>query len=219
MEAESLQKGASRIMSSRYRIFRHTMLALGALLFGFTIHGAYKVPREGPLIVVSNHRRYVDPIFVSMAVPRRLRWMAKKELFVFPFERFFFFIGAFPVDRQKGGRAAVRAALNLLAAGWALGIFPEGTRRKVYDPEDPPKGGVAMLAARSNAPILPVFVDSVPNPLERLRGDRLHVYIGEPLMPYNTTKGRRGYGEVTSEVLSAIYDLKDQRGERGGVGS
>lgn len=208
MEAERLERGVSRDMSPRYRLFRRVMLALGWLLFGFTIHGAEKVPSSGPLIVAANHHRYPDPVFVSMAVPRRIQWMAKKELFVFPLERFFFFIGAFPVDRQKGGRAALRTALNLLAAGWALGIFPEGTRRKTYDnPEDAPKTGVAMLAARSGAPILPVFVDRVPTPLERLRGSRLQVYIGDPITIDNT----KNYREVAGEVLHMIYDLKDER--------
>src|SRR5215203_3870766 len=159
-------------MSPRYKLFRRFMLALGWLLFGFTIHGAEKVPQEGPLIVAANHRRYVDPVFVPMAVPRRIQWMAKKELFVFPLVRFFFFIGAFPVDRQKGGRAALRTALDLLAAGWALGIFPEGTRRKGYDPEEAPKSGVAMLAIRGNAPVHPDLVCNVTRVSTCIRGWR-----------------------------------------------
>ena len=210
MEAERLERGVSRDISPRYRIFRQVMLALGWLLFGFTVHGAEKTPPSGPLIVAANHHRYPDPVFVSMAVPRRIQWMAKKELFVFPFRRFFFFIGSFPVDRQKGGRAALKTALALLAAGWALGIFPEGTRRKSYDPEDTPKTGVAMLGARSGAPVLPVFVDHVPGPLERLRGGKLHVYIGHPITIDNTKRNKRDYTEVAGEILREIYDLKGE---------
>ena len=207
MEAERLRQDVSRGMSRRYRLFRRFMLALGWLLFGFTVHGAEKVPKEGPLIVAANHRRYADPVFVPMAVPRRIQWMAKKELFVFPFARFFFFIGAFPVDRQKGGRAALRSALDLLAAGWALGIFPEGTRRKGYDPEDAPKSGVAMLATRGDAPVLPVFVGEVPNPLERFSGKKLHVYIGDPITLNNISKQRLVRREAAGEVLREIYAL------------
>jgi 1-acyl-sn-glycerol-3-phosphate acyltransferase len=190
------------------------MLALGGTIFGFTIHGAEKVPEGGGLIVAANHRRYVDPVLVCMAVPRRIQWMAKKELFAFPFERFFYFIGAFPVDRQGGGRAALKTALDLLAAGWALGIFPEGTRRKDYDPEDAPKSGAAMLAARAGAPVLPVFVDRVPGPFERLRGARLHVYIGDPITLDNATRERRDRREAAGRILRAIYEL---RGEESGV--
>ena len=62
VEAERLKKGVSRGMSPRYRTFRRFMLALGWLLFGFTAVGAEKVPKEGPLIVAANHRRYADPV-------------------------------------------------------------------------------------------------------------------------------------------------------------
>ena len=213
MEAERLRRDLSRGMSRRYKLFRRFMLTLGRLLFGFTVHGAEKVPKEGPLIVAANHRRYADPVFVPMAVPRRMQWMAKKELFVFPFVKFFFFIGAFPVDRQKSGRAALRTALDLLAAGWALGIFPEGTRRRGYDPEEAPKSGVAMLATRGKAPVLPVFVGKVPNLFERLRGGRLHVYIGDPITLNNTKKERLVRREAAGEVLREIYALGERFGE------
>lgn len=221
MEAGRLEKGVSRGMSPRYRLFRRAMVLLGWILFGFTVHGAEKVPKEGPLIVASNHRLYADPVLVSMAVPRRIQWMAKKELFISPFDKLFFFIGAFPVDRQRGARAALKASLDLLAANWALGIFPEGTRRKGYDPEEAPKSGIAMISARSNAPILPVFVDKVPNPLQRLKNDKLHVYIGDPIYPHNTKDGeendRRGRRrEVAGAILREIYALGEGRsgGER-----
>ncbi len=215
METERVGGGASRDMSARYKLFRRLMIALGRLLFGFKVIGAENVPANGPVIVASNHRRYVDPVLVCMAVPRRIQWMGKKELFVFPFERFFYFIGTFPVDRQKGGRAALKSALNLLAAGWALGIFPEGTRRKDYDPDHVPKSGVGMLAARASAPILPVFVDKIPGPFQRLRGGKLLVYVGEPINMYNTIGGGRVYREVAGEVLRKIYALGGEGVRRG----
>jgi 1-acyl-sn-glycerol-3-phosphate acyltransferase len=208
MVEERLRRAPSRDMSTRYRLFRWFVVILGRLLFGFTVHGAEKVPPRGSLIVAANHRRYADPVLICMAVPRRIQWMGKKELFVFPFKRFFYFIGTFPVDRQKGGRAAIRAALGLLKAGWALGIFPEGTRRKVLDVDHAaPKSGVGMLAARAGAPVLPVFVGRIPGLFERLRGGKLRVYVGDPINPDNTMSGGRVYREVSGEVLRSIYGL------------
>ncbi len=200
-------------MSPRYRLFRGTLRTLGVLFLAFEVHGEEKVPEKGPLIVAANHRRFFDPVFVSMAVPRRVRWMAKKELFRFPFARFFYFLGTFPVDRKGGGRAALRTALNLLAEERALGIFPEGTRRKDYDPEEAPKSGVAMLATRADAPVLPVFVGEVPNLLKRLRGGRLHVYIGDPITLDNTKTGRSVRREAAGEMLREIYALGERFGE------
>ena len=199
-------------ISPRYRLFRRIMLALGRLFLGFEIQGEERVPEKGPLIVASNHHRFFDPVFVSMAVPRRLQWMAKKELFVFPLRKFFFFIGSFPVDREGGGRSALRAALKYLGEGWALGMFPEGTRQR-EGASGEAKSGAVMLAVRGRAPVVPVFVDKVPNLNARLRGERLHVYIGNPITIDNTLRGRTAYREAADEVLRTIYALPEQHGK------
>lgn len=212
-EAEASRKVSIGI-SRRYRLFRRIMVKLGEILLGFEVHGAERVPDSGGLIVVSNHRQYLDPVYVSMAVARRLQWMGKKQLFVFPFKRFFYLIGCFPVDREGGGRAALKAALRYLQRGAALGIFPEGTRRKHgYDPQDAPKSGMVMLAARSGAPVLPVHVGTAPGPINRLKGARLEVHIGEP----TTIEVKGGsYPEAAEELLGYIYSLPDESlpGER-----
>ena len=196
-------------MSPRYRLFRWVMLALGRLFLGFEIHGAERVPKKGALVVAANHHRFFDPVFVSMAVPRRLQWMAKKELFVFPFYNFFYFIGSFPVDREGGGRSALRAALEYLSEGRALGMFPEGTRRREGTSGEA-KSGTVMLAVRGGAPVLPVFVDRVPDLSARLRGEKLHVYIGDPITIDNTLRGSKAYREAADEVLRVIYALPEQ---------
>ncbi len=201
-------------MSPSYRLFRRCVIVFGRIILGFEVVGEEKVPEEGALIVASNHRRYVDPVLVCMSVPRRLQWMAKKEIFVPPLRRFLSLLGAFPVDRKKGDRAALRTALALLEGGWALGIFPEGTHRTGPEADRAPKSGVAMLAARAGAPILPVFVDEVPNPLQRLRGARLRVYVGDPVITHNTERGGRGRREAAGEVLREIYALGERFGAR-----
>jgi 1-acyl-sn-glycerol-3-phosphate acyltransferase len=206
----ALPKGlAPNDMSLRYYLFRWTVRFLGAVFLGFEVHGEEKVPEKGPLIVAANHHRMFDPVFVSMAVPRRVRWMAKKELFAFPFGRLFYFLGAFPVDRQGGGRAALRVALKFLAEGRTLGIFPEGTRRKEGASLEA-KSGAALLAVRSGAPVVPVFADKIPGLAARLRGEKFRVFIGEPLTAESSRpKGREGYRWVADEILRTIYALRE----------
>jgi 1-acyl-sn-glycerol-3-phosphate acyltransferase len=196
-------------MSPRYRLFRWVVGTLGAIFLGFEVHGAQRVPEKGPLIVAANHHRFFDPVFVSMAIPRRVRWMAKKELFTFPFGRIFHFLGTFPVDRQGGGRTALRTALGLLAQGRTLGIFPEGTRRKEGVSVEA-KSGAALLAGRSGAPVIPVFADKIPTPAARLRGVKFRVYIGEPMTVDITTKGGKGYRLIADEILRTIYALPEE---------
>ena len=199
-------------MSPRYRLFRRVMILMCRLLFGYTLHGGDRVPAEGPLIVASNHGQYADPVLVCVAVPRRLQWMGKKELFVFPFKTFFRFIGTFPVDREGGGRGAIRAALAFLAEGWALGIFPEGTHRG-DEATKTAKSGVVVLAARGKAPVLPVYVGSLPGLRSRLRGGRLHVYVGGPVELDPTLRGGAAYRAAAEELMTSIYALPKKHAE------
>ena len=200
-------------MSGRYRLFRRVMTLLCRLLFGYRVHGGNSVPSDGPLIVASNHSQFADPVLVCVAVPRRLQWMAKKQLFVFPFRRFFEFIGSFPVDREGGGRGAIRAALAFLAEGWALGIFPEGTHRGAGASRGA-KSGVVVLALRSGACVLPVHVGKLPGPLSRLRGQRLHIFVGEPIHLDPAMRGGAAYREAADEIMRAIYALPDKNARK-----
>ncbi len=201
------------VMSPRYRLFRGTLVVFGRLFLGFTVHGADSTPRQGQVVVASNHHRFLDPVFVGMAVPRRLLWMAKKELFTPPMDKLFYFIGSFPVDREKGGRSALRAALTYLKEGWPLGIFPEGTRRRDKLSGEV-KSGAVMLAVRSEAPVLPVYVDEVPGFVGRLRGEKLRVYIGEPIAMDHSLRGGRAYREAADEIMAEIYALPKRFKER-----
>lgn len=199
-------------MSRRYRLFRWAMTLLCRLLFGYRVHGGDRVPSEGPLIVASNHSKYADPVLVCVAVPRRLQWMAKKQLFVFPFGMFFEFIGSFPVDREGGGRGARRAARAFLAEGWALGIFPEGTHRGAGASREA-KSGVVVLAVRSGASVLPVHVGRLPGPLSRLRGQRLHIFVGEPVRMDPAMRGGAAYRGATDEIMRTIYALPERHAQ------
>jgi 1-acyl-sn-glycerol-3-phosphate acyltransferase len=199
-------------MSPRYRLFRQTLIRLCRILFGLTLHDGDRVPAEGPLIIASNHGQYADPVLVCVAVPRRVQWMGKKELFVFPFRKFFRFIGTFPVDREGGGRGAIRAGVAYLAEGWALGIFPEGTHRG-DEASKQAKSGVVVLGARGNAPVLPVHVGRLPGPLSRLRGERLHIYVGEPIELDPALRGGAAYRAATEKIMRTIYDLPREAGK------
>jgi 1-acyl-sn-glycerol-3-phosphate acyltransferase len=194
-------------MTRRYHLFRRAMTLLCRLLFACRVHGGERIPSDGPLIVASNHSQYADPVLVCVAVPRRLQWMAKKQLFVFPFSKFFEFIGSFPVDREGGGRGAIRAALAFLAEGWALGIFPEGTHRGTSREA---KSGVVVLALRSGASVLPVHVGKLPGPLSRLRGQRLHIFVGEPVHLDPDMRGGAAYHAAADEIMHIIYALPER---------
>ncbi len=127
-------------------------------LYGARIAGAAHVPAHGPAIVVANHPSDVDPILVAIAVPRPLRFMADevqfRRRFVGPVIRR---LRAFPVRLDEPDVGALRRALQLLRAGEAVALFPEGDVLRRAEPGEF-HGGVALLAARSGAPVVPVAI-------------------------------------------------------------
>lgn len=139
-----------------YRIARVLFTLYFRLLNRVIVRGKERQVADGPVIVYANHVSNADVFLLTMVFRRQIRFMAKKNLFdapiVRPFAKGF---GAFPVDRDRADLTAVKTAIRILRAGGVLGIFPEGTRitgDKVSDP----KGGVAMLAWKTDAMLTPV---------------------------------------------------------------
>lgn len=120
------------------------------------IYGAENVPQSGSLIIVSNHASYFDPPIVSSSVRRPVAYMAKEELFNIPgLAQLIKLYGAYPVNRGSADRSAIRAAIECIENGWAVGVFLEGTRTPDGRITDP-KRGAALLAAKAQVPLLPV---------------------------------------------------------------
>ena len=172
-------------------------------LFRERAYGVENIPRDGPLIMACNHVSYVDPPALCFS-PRRISFMAKKELFDIPIlGPAIAAVGAYPVDRQGSARSAIKRSLAVLQAGGTVGIFPEGTRNLSGEVE--PQTGVALLAALSGAPVLPVCV---------VGGDRARAF-GQIKVAFGTTMvlpaGRKAtrddLAKFTEQVMSAIRAL------------
>ena len=177
---------------------------------GVEVHGMNNVPPDGPLIVASNHRSYLDPVILASFLPRRVYHMAKRELFRNPvFARLITNFGAFPVDRDGTVRASTfRTALRLLSLNGAVVIFPEGG---IVDStaEVEVKEGVATLAAMSRAPVLPVYIAG-SNTLISPRGildSWLVIRVGEVIPPAQG-KGREYRREFAQNIADGILELE-----------
>jgi len=152
--------------------------AIGLALFPMKLENGERIPAAGPYIVVSNHVDWKDPPAIELTFRVAIRFMAKREAF----EMFFLGgllrgIGSFPVRRGGADRRALVTCLQVLRAGKPLGFFPEGTRsrdRRLHRAQP----GIAFLARRSGAPILPVGVTGTAD-AKPLRSD-ISVRVGEP---------------------------------------
>lgn len=127
------------------------------LLYRIKVYGLENVPKDSGYILASNHRCLLDPIFIAAELNSRVYFMAKKELFWFPFSLLLRALGAFPVRRGEGDHSAVERADAIIKEKKILGIFPEGTRSKTGEPLRP-KSGIAVIAKDTQADILPVGI-------------------------------------------------------------
>ena len=114
------------------------------------------IPKEGPILVVCNHKHVFDQCFAIIATKRPLRYMAKKEYFDGKFAWFFKLAGCIPVDRSIHDDKAKAAALEVLELDGAVGLFPEGTRNKTNDKFLLDfKFGTVSMAKKTGATIVP----------------------------------------------------------------
>ncbi|MDI3388844.1 lysophospholipid acyltransferase family protein [Streptomyces sp. B-S-A8] len=118
--------------------------------------GAWRVPASGPVILAVNHAHNLDGPMLMGTAPRPVHFLIKKEAFVGPLDPFLRGIGQLKVDRSTTDRTAITGALDVLAEGGVLGIFPEGTRGEGDFASL--RAGLAYFAVRSGAPIVPVAV-------------------------------------------------------------
>ena len=142
------------------------------------LEGREHIPARGPYIIVANHTDWKDPPAIELCFGVCIRFMAKIEAFgVFFVGGLMRGKGCFPVRRGEGDRRAVITSLQVLKSGNPLGFFPEGTRSRdgVLQRAHP---GVAFLAKRSAAPILPVGVTGTRQ-ARALRSD-IRVRVGAP---------------------------------------
>jgi len=200
------------------RIYRATwrgVRMLVPLFGGLTVRGAENIPREGPVIIASNHAAHMDPPYLSQIMDRQLHMMAKEELFKVPvLGRYIRALAAFPVKRGTADRAALREAVERLRQGHVLGIFPEGTR----SPDGrlgPAEKGFALLARQTGAPIVPVAIEGtnriLPKGAKWPHRHHVRITIGTPFTAQEVLAAHPGekdalniIGEATMAEIAAL---------------
>jgi 1-acyl-sn-glycerol-3-phosphate acyltransferase len=149
------------------------------LVLSVEVTGLEHLPRQGKLIIIGNHTSWMDPVLIGAFIPRRIVFMSKKENLSNAFTNFIVrSYGVFPVDRGNVDRSALLRMDDVLDAGGALGMFPEGTRNKAGTLQRA-KAGTALVAVRHQAPIVPVSIAGAYKGLlgPYKRGHRPHVTI------------------------------------------
>ena len=200
--------------SITYRIVSYLLVfpLFRGLLRGCT-SGNENVPSQGAVVVVANHGSHLDPPLLGHALGRPVAFMAKAELFRIPLlGAIIRACGAYPVKRGASDREAIRMATARLAEGWAIGVFLDGTRQS-NGRVNMPMHGAALLAARSNAPLLPVAIINTHRVLGTGKSwpriVPIQLRIGEPI-PAPSSRRKPDLEAATMELQRRINNLLDQ---------
>ena len=189
------------------------------LRFGLKVRGQEHVPKRGAFVLASNHVSFLDPPLMGAACPRRLRFMARADLFAKTLlGTFLRLVRVIPLKRGEADLAAVREALALLRQGEPIAIFPEGGRQ-LSGRLGVAKRGVGLLAEAASVPIIPVYVkgtfEALPPSAPRLQRAKIRVAFGPPIS-YTTTslKGKppshRRHEQLAAVVTEAWCRLEAQ---------
>jgi 1-acyl-sn-glycerol-3-phosphate acyltransferase len=203
-----------------YRFARTIVLGLCKVLFRVKVSGTEHVPPTGAYILAPTHRSNLDTPFLAFVTTRRIRFMAKREMFQHPLgAKLFLGLGGIPVERgSPSSRAALKATQAALESGEPVALFPEGTRRRGPDVTDL-FDGTAYLAVKLGVPIVPVGIGGSEEilasgkKLPRLK--RVAVVVGPAIEPPPgaTTRKRSDLVALTAELqaeLQRLFDLAMQ---------
>lgn len=160
-----------------YRVFKFILGPIFKFYYNPKIIGKENIPESGSIVIVGNHKHVMDQCPIILSTKRGVRYMAKKEYFDNKKVAWFFkAAGCISVDRSKKDEAAVALAMEELAKGGAVGLFPEGTRNKTKEFLLPFKFGAVSMAKKSDAYLVPFGVTGE----YKFRSKDLTVRIGKP---------------------------------------
>lgn len=189
---------------SFYNFARSVVNGIFRPLFRVKGIGQENIPKEGGVLLCSNHIHNFDPILVGINIERQIHFMAKKELFDVPIiGKIVSNLGAFPVKRGMGDREALRNGLKVLKEGKIMGLFPEGTRSKTGELRKP-LAGAGFFALRTDAAVVPCAIVGSYKPFSRMT-----VIYGKPLDMSELRSNKVSADDAAEFIMNEIKKLID----------
>ena len=206
-----------------YELVRMLTTLYGFIFFRARGISSDNVPPSGPVILAPNHFSFMDHFFLGMFIRRKVRFMAKSQLFKPPLQWIYTHGGVFPVRRGARDEEAFITAEKILAEGGCIAMYCEGGRSRTGKLSTEAKPGIGRLALDSGAMIVPVAIhgSSRVRNWKRLEFPKVTVQYGEPLrFPQVEAPSRELQQAVANEIFSeirSVYAGLDADGRRGVV--
>jgi 1-acyl-sn-glycerol-3-phosphate acyltransferase len=203
---ESARKG----VGWTYTLARVVMTVPTILIYRVRALGVRNVPRTGPLVLAPNHFSQMDHFFVGIYLRRKIRFMAKSQLFGPPVLTYVYkHGGVFPVRRGQHDEEAFKTAYELLDQGEMLLVYAEGGRSRSGELGQP-KAGIGRIALEAGVQIVPVAIHGSERVRgwRRLRFPKVTVQFGEPVSyPVEPAPSRERQLEVAGEVFARVREM------------
>jgi len=192
-----------------YRLFKFIAKVFFSLFYKVEFTDINSIPEKGPLIMCANHISLLDMFLIGYSMKRKIYYIAKNELFKNPLLAFLVGrLGAFPTNRGRPDVRSFRTVLSLLSEGHIVGIFPEGTRVNIKNKDSiRTKPGVAYIAIKSGAPILPVAIEGNYKLFSRLK-----VVFGQPFkleLDQEKKYSMEELVELSVGVMQKVHKLRE----------
>lgn len=216
--ADKLHAGTGLGSRILYRVCRAILIWTTRLYTRMTIEGREHIPKTGAFVLAPVHRSYVDTGIAGALTTRRLRYMGKDSMWKNrQFGWLFSALGSFPVTRGTADREALNRCIEVLEAGDALVLFPEG-ERKSGPVVQPLFDGAVYCAIKAGVPIVPVGIGGsewvMPKKAKFIYPKKVHVVIGPPMPPPVAPEGgrlpRNAYKQHSQELRAELQRLFDE---------
>lgn len=192
-----------------YAVVKVILRVLFTVVLRMRVEGTGNIPKDGPLVIASNHLSLLDPPVIGTAATRKVHFMAKQELFVPILGDIYKILGAFPVRRGGADRAAIKHGIEILQSSQVLAIFPEGTRSKTgkLGKAEP---GALMMASKAMATIVPCCVIGTDFQRQGRIWPKVTVRFGKPLFfPADAVINKELLHNMTEDLMQRIAQLQE----------
>jgi 1-acyl-sn-glycerol-3-phosphate acyltransferase len=204
-----------------YELVRLCTLLTFRIFLRLRTSGLERIPPTGPVLICPNHQSHLDPMIMGCLSPRRMNFLAKKQLFRFPpLSWLISFLDSIPIDREGISAGGIKECLKRMRRGEMLLMFPEGTRTPDGEMKTTLPGFVALVK-RTGATVLPVGIDGAWDVWPRNRsfplpGPGVTVYFGQPIEPagYQTLEDRELVVLLDRRIRECIQEARRMRGKK-----
>jgi 1-acyl-sn-glycerol-3-phosphate acyltransferase len=181
---------------------------------------AEKVPGSGAVILAPNHFSFMDHFLMGCYIRRKVRFMAKSQLFKGPMQFIYSHGGVFPVRRGAGDEETFITAETILARGGAITMYCEGGRSRTGKVAEQAKRGIGRLALESGAPVVPIAIhgSSRIRNWKRLQFPQVTIQYGDPIrwerIENPTREQQQAVADAVLVEIRRLYSGLEEHGRK-----